>query len=83
MMIFSLIAMIGLEKCCIISGYLQWLCHSGERAVAHGPLAFIRYFSVVYTASPGELIYFSESWPYSLPIGNPTFQRNLAKLWHT
>ena len=38
MMIFSLVAMIGLEKCCITSAYLQWLCHSGERVVAHGPL---------------------------------------------
>ena len=25
-------------KCCITSAYLQWLCHSGERPVAHGPL---------------------------------------------
>ena len=25
-------------KYCITSAYLQWLCHSGERAVAHGPL---------------------------------------------
>ena len=40
MMIFSLVAMIGLEKCCITSAYLQWLCHSGERVVAHGPLVF-------------------------------------------
>ena len=40
MMIFSLVAIIGLEKCCIISSYLQWLCHSGERAVAHGPLVY-------------------------------------------
>ena len=38
MMIFSLVAMIGLEKCCITSAYLQWLCHSGEQAVARGPL---------------------------------------------
>ena len=38
MMIFSLVAMTGLEKCCITSAYLQWLCHSGERPVAHGPL---------------------------------------------
>ena len=38
MMIFSLVAMIGLEKCCIISAYLQWLWHSGERAVARAPL---------------------------------------------
>ena len=30
--------MIGLEKCCLTSTYLQWLCHSGEQAMAHGPL---------------------------------------------
>ena len=30
MMIFSLVGMTGLEKCCITSAYLQWLCHSGE-----------------------------------------------------
>ena len=30
--------MTGLEKCCITSAYLQWLCHSGERPVARGPL---------------------------------------------
>ena len=38
MMIFSLVAMIGLEKCCITSACLQRLCHSGERIVARGPL---------------------------------------------
>ena len=38
MMIFSLVAMTGLKKCCITSAYLQWLCHSGERPVARGPL---------------------------------------------
>ena len=41
MMIFSLVAMIGLEKCCITSAGLQWLCHSGERTVARGPLVFL------------------------------------------
>ena len=41
MMIFSLVAMIGLEKCCITSACLQWLCHSGEQTVARGPLVFI------------------------------------------
>ena len=41
MMILSLVAMIGLEKCYIISAYLQWLCHSGERVMAHGPLVYI------------------------------------------
>ena len=40
MMIFSLVVMIGLEKCCITSAYLQWLCHSGELTVARGPLCF-------------------------------------------
>ena len=40
MMIFSLVAVTGLGKCCITSAYLQWLCHSGERPVAHGPLVF-------------------------------------------
>ena len=38
MMILSLVAMTGLEKCCITSAYLQWLFHSGERAVARGDL---------------------------------------------
>ena len=40
MMILSLVAMTGLEKCCISSAvaYLQWLFHSGERAIACGPL---------------------------------------------
>ena len=50
MMIFSLVAMIGLEKCCITSACLQWLCHSGERTVARGPLVtFSRcHFGLVY-----------------------------------
>ena len=43
MMIFSLVAMIGLAKCCITSACLQWLCHSGERIVARGPLVLILY----------------------------------------
>ena len=40
MMILSLVAMTGLKKFCRTSAYayLQWLLHSGERAVAHGPL---------------------------------------------
>ena len=29
MVIFLLVAMTGLEKCCIASAYLQWLFHSG------------------------------------------------------
>ena len=39
-MIFSLVAKIGLVKCCITSACLQWLCHSGEPTVARGPLVF-------------------------------------------
>ena len=38
MMILALVAMIGLEKCGITSAYLQWLCRSGEGALARGPL---------------------------------------------
>ena len=30
MMMFSLVVMIGLEKCCITSACLHWLCHSGD-----------------------------------------------------
>ena len=44
--IFPLVAMIGLEKCFITSAYLQWLCHSGERALAHGPLVLFFCFFV-------------------------------------
>ena len=40
-MILSLVAMAGLEKCCITSAYLQWLFHSGERAVTHGSLVVL------------------------------------------
>ena len=57
-MIFSLVAMTGLEKCCITYAYLQWLCHSGEWPVARGPLVcnnccFLQvggelYFSDIY-----------------------------------
>ena len=52
--IFSLVAMIGLEKCCIKSACLQWLCHSGERTVARGLLVlfpkaiFLFYFIETY-----------------------------------
>ena len=41
MMIISLVEMTGLEKCCITSAYLQWLCHSGERLVTPGPLVYL------------------------------------------
>ena len=40
MMILSLGAMTELKKSCITNAYLQWLFHSGERAVAHGPLVY-------------------------------------------
>ena len=51
MMIFSLVAMIGLEKCCITSACLQWLCHSGERTGARGPLVFFVFFVFVFFAA--------------------------------
>ena len=47
-MIFSLVAMIGLEKCCITSAYLQWLCHTGEQAMALGPLVFFVFFLFLF-----------------------------------
>ena len=61
MMIFSLVAMIGLEKCWLTSAYLQWLCHSGERAV--GLLffvlfllfVFVFFFSVEYLLCPHHI----------------------------
>ena len=47
MMILSILAMTGLEKCCIASAYLQWLFHSGERAVARGPLVISSVFTFI------------------------------------
>ena len=61
-MIFSLVAMTGLEKCCITSAYLQWLCHSGEQHVARGPLVylldniFIRFWTKLYRQTIGILM---------------------------
>ena len=41
-MMLLLLAITGLEKTsCITYAYKQWLFHSGERAVAHGPLVFV------------------------------------------
>ena len=53
-MIFSLVAMIGLEKYCITSACLQWLCHSGERTVARGPLVLflLKNIDCWYTLEP-------------------------------
>ena len=42
-MIFSLVAMTGLEKCYITSAYLHSLCHSGEWPVG---LLFINVYIV-------------------------------------
>ena len=39
MMIFSLVAMIGMEKCCITSAYLQWLCPAFANSVDPDQLA--------------------------------------------
>ena len=56
MMIFSLVAMIGLEKCCITFAYLQWLCHSGERAVACGPLVIIIFVVLMKNRISSEYV---------------------------
>ena len=48
MMILSLVKMAGLEKCCIISACLRWLFHSGEQAVAHGPLVVFFFYFVLF-----------------------------------
>ena len=63
MMIFSLVAMIGLAKCCITSACLQWLCHSGERIVARGPLVrdYWRKLTQIYHQIP--LLYKSSGQP--------------------
>ena len=51
------VVMIGLEKCSITSACQQWLCHSGEWAVAREPLVFLisaqkhRLWVLVRTAS--------------------------------
>ena len=62
MMIFSLVAMIGLEKCCITSAYLQWLCHSGERAVAHGPLVSFNPADQNLRHVPSDVCYQQRLW---------------------
>ena len=45
-MILSLVAVIGLEKCCMTLAYLQ-IRHSGERAVARGPRVVPCYNAVL------------------------------------
>ena len=57
-MIFSLVAMIGLEKCCITSACLQWLCHSGEQTMARGPLVV----GVLILVSTSKIL--AELWPF-------------------
>ena len=56
MMIFSLVAMIGLEKCCLTSACLQWLCHSGERIVARGPLVSKLYVPLFFSGLLSYLV---------------------------
>ena len=65
-MIFSLVAMIGLEKCCITSACLQWLCHLGERTVARGPLVLVYVLVLVYGGNYRAKVLFS-SIPLSVP----------------
>ena len=65
MMIFSLVAMTGLEKCCITSAYLQWLCHSGERLVARGPHVWIQQgylANTTFALDPSNSIIIKRLW---------------------
>ena len=74
MMIFSLVAMTGLEKCCITSAYLQWLCHSGELAdILAWPLECGHlYLTLTYIPQSTDFVMFlhlgqflSNYWSYS------------------
>ena len=47
MMFLSLVAMTGMDKCCITSAYLQWLFHSVEQAVAHESHVFFLSFLIL------------------------------------
>ena len=67
-MVISLVAMTGLEKCRITFVYLQWLFHSGERAVARGPLVIdsivacdikVAERTFINTKSQGHLLTFA------------------------
>ena len=61
-MIFSLVALTGLDKCCITSAYLQWLCHSGERPGARGPLVwYLGYFRHQQKAGKTMKSHYSDS----------------------
>ena len=75
MMIFSLVAMIGLDKCCITSACLQWLCHSGEQIVARGPLVFLvtvlgseKESSQIFFFFIGIILYLNIPCAYSLEL---------------
>ena len=58
MMIFSLVVMTGLEKCCIRSAYLQGLFHSDERAMAYGCLVYLYLIRLFKNST----VFFSEFW---------------------
>ena len=53
MILRSLVAMTELKKCCITNAYLQWLFHSGEQAMARGPL--VKYCKLAGTLSQESL----------------------------
>ena len=71
-MIFSLVAMIGLEKCCITSACVQWLCHSGERTVAMG-LLFINMQVVTFSGPPFQVAGLLYPWQISHQISKFVF----------
>ena len=78
MMIFSLVAMIGLEKCCITSAYLHWLCHSGERALARGPLVRVRHIPGIFSVLADPLSKMDKplktEWAFDQSTANSIFQ---------
>ena len=88
LMIFSLVAMIGLEKCCITSACLQWLCHSGERIVARGPLVYSLTLKVLLLTTPDNsfvlflfsFIFFREGLTFHLNLCWADDSHELASL---
>ena len=61
-MILSLVAVTELKKCCITNAYLQWLFHSGEQGMAHGPLVVFFFFFLFFFQSKSIGILLVSPW---------------------
>ena len=82
MMILPLVAMTGLEKYCITSAYLQWLFHSGERAM--WPVGVL--FFLTAKIGPSENISSSmcKTRRLRLSLGNKNvFVRTTCRSYHS